>query len=134
VCFNVTGGNIAVQGYWMPFDSAKYMCMTFCWEIRHALTPIFGPQFIRQCIRPGQPGYKTFQVPPNVIEYGRSEQEKWKNNASTALRASQNAKGAITEVEDSVTAPTKRVLRSSKSTTPTSVAQSDGMYQRNALH
>ena len=34
----------------MPFDAAKAVAATFCWKIRHALTPVFGLDFPSQCI------------------------------------------------------------------------------------
>lgn len=37
----------------MPFEAAKAVAATFCWNIRYALTPIFGAGFPSQCIQPG---------------------------------------------------------------------------------
>lgn len=34
----------------MPYDAAKAVTATFCWEIRHALMPLFGPDFPSMCI------------------------------------------------------------------------------------
>ena len=36
----------------MPFDAAKAIATTFCWRIRHALTPVFGRDFPGLCIPP----------------------------------------------------------------------------------
>lgn len=36
----------------MPYDAAKAVAATFCWRIRHALTPVFGLDFPSQCIHP----------------------------------------------------------------------------------
>jgi hypothetical protein len=47
--YNITGGSISAQGYWMPFSCARALCAKFCYEIRWALTPIFGAAFIRDC-------------------------------------------------------------------------------------
>ncbi|KAF9892037.1 hypothetical protein FE257_002443 [Aspergillus nanangensis] len=52
ICHSITGGAIVAQGYWMPFDVAKAIAATFCWRIRHALTPIFGLDFPSLCIHP----------------------------------------------------------------------------------
>ncbi|KAH8435236.1 putative APSES transcription factor Xbp1 [Aspergillus melleus] len=52
ICHSITGGALAAQGYWMPFEAAKAVAATFCWRIRHILTPVFGLDFIDMCIHP----------------------------------------------------------------------------------
>ncbi|KOC17830.1 hypothetical protein AFLA70_19g004420 [Aspergillus flavus AF70] len=52
ICHSITGGAIAAQGYWMPFEAAKAVAATFCWNIRHALTPLFGLDFPSLCVPP----------------------------------------------------------------------------------
>ena len=36
----------------MPFEAAKAVAATFCWNIRHALTPLFGLDFPSLCVPP----------------------------------------------------------------------------------
>lgn len=36
----------------MPFEAAKAIAATFCWNIRHALTPLFGLDFPSLCVPP----------------------------------------------------------------------------------
>ncbi|KAJ6114314.1 apses transcription factor Xbp1 [Penicillium sp. IBT 16267x] len=50
ICHSITGGALAAQGYWMPYEAAKAVAATFCWEIRHVLTPLFGTDFPSICI------------------------------------------------------------------------------------
>ncbi|KAJ5349235.1 hypothetical protein N7541_006962 [Penicillium brevicompactum] len=52
ICHSITGGALLAQGYWMPYHAAKALAATFCWKIRHALTPMFGPDFPAMCIDP----------------------------------------------------------------------------------
>ncbi|KAL4957618.1 hypothetical protein BDW69DRAFT_13643 [Aspergillus filifer] len=52
ICHSITGGALAAQGYWMPYEAAKAVASTFCWKIRFALTPIFGTDFPNTCIPP----------------------------------------------------------------------------------
>ncbi|KAL5355065.1 hypothetical protein BJX96DRAFT_170315 [Aspergillus floccosus] len=52
ISHSITGGAIVAQGYWIPFEAAKAVAATFCWRIRHVLTPIFGLDFPSQCIHP----------------------------------------------------------------------------------
>ncbi|KAL3433927.1 hypothetical protein BDV09DRAFT_186264 [Aspergillus tetrazonus] len=52
ICHSITGGALAAQGYWMPYEAAKAVAATFCWKIRFALTPLFGDNFPDLCIHP----------------------------------------------------------------------------------
>ncbi|KAL8802006.1 MAG: hypothetical protein Q9182_004083 [Xanthomendoza sp. 2 TL-2023] len=67
ICHNITGGSLAAQGYWMPFEAAKAVAATFCHRIRYVLTPIFGPDFPARCIAPGAPGFDSMHVAPQII-------------------------------------------------------------------
>lgn len=64
---SITGGALAAQGYWMPYKCARAICLTFCYNIRWALTPIFGPSFIKECLRPDHPGFSRFKIDPEVV-------------------------------------------------------------------
>ncbi|KAL4776653.1 hypothetical protein BDW60DRAFT_224261 [Aspergillus nidulans var. acristatus] len=52
ICHSITGGALAAQGYWMPYEAAKAVAATFCWKIRFALTPLFGDNFPELCTHP----------------------------------------------------------------------------------
>lgn len=75
---SITGGKICTQGYWMDFGCAYAVCQTFCWEIRWALTPIFGPAFIKDCLPPSDPNFKKFKVDSEVIRVATAKAEgRW---------------------------------------------------------
>ncbi|KAL8989600.1 MAG: hypothetical protein Q9177_001553 [Variospora cf. flavescens] len=67
ICHSITGGSLAAQGYWMPFEAARAVAATFCYRIRYVLTPIFGLDFPAQCIPPGAPGYDSMHIAPEII-------------------------------------------------------------------
>ncbi|KAL8996080.1 MAG: hypothetical protein Q9169_004319 [Polycauliona sp. 2 TL-2023] len=67
IVHNITGGSLAAQGYWMPFEAAKALVATFCYRIRYVLTPIFGLDFPAQCLPPGSPGFDSMQVTPLIV-------------------------------------------------------------------
>ncbi|KAI4109554.1 MAG: hypothetical protein LQ339_001667 [Xanthoria mediterranea] len=67
ICHNITGGSLAAQGYWMPFEAAKAVAATFCYSIRYVLTPIFGQDFPAQCIPPGSRGFDSMLVAPMIV-------------------------------------------------------------------
>ena len=59
----------------MPFEAAKALAATFCWKIRYALVPVFGPDFIDCCIDPADPIYKRFSIDPFLIQRCSSTME-----------------------------------------------------------
>lgn len=67
----------------MPYGCARAVCATFCWNLRWALTPIFGPSFIRDCLPPNHPGFARFTIDPDVVRACAREAEGWRADAST---------------------------------------------------
>ncbi|OHX00841.1 apses transcription factor xbp1 [Colletotrichum incanum] len=68
ITHSITGGAIAAQGYWMPYECAKAVCATFCYNIAGALIPIFGPSFPSLCIPPGSPDYQRMVIDHRIVE------------------------------------------------------------------
>ncbi|KAF3389929.1 hypothetical protein DPV78_011446 [Talaromyces pinophilus] len=68
ICHSITGGALAAQGYWMPFDTAKAVAATFCFNIRFALTPLFGTDFPSQCIQPHERAFGKMTIDPEIIK------------------------------------------------------------------
>ncbi|KAF6829434.1 APSES transcription factor Xbp1 [Colletotrichum plurivorum] len=84
ITHSITGGAIAAQGetrqlsgfprplttigYWMPYECAKAVCATFCYNIAGALIPIFGPSFPSMCIPPGSPDYQRMVIDHRIVE------------------------------------------------------------------
>ncbi|KAK1978517.1 apses transcription factor Xbp1 [Colletotrichum cereale] len=67
ITHSITGGAIAAQGYWMPYECAKAVCATFCYNIAGALMPIFGPSFPSSCIPPGSPDYQRMVIDHRIV-------------------------------------------------------------------
>lgn len=85
LCHSITGGALAAQGYWVPYACARAVCLTFCWEIRWALTPVFGPSFVTECLPPDNPGYKRFKIDGTVIRAAQREADEWRLQASRSV-------------------------------------------------
>jgi hypothetical protein len=85
LCHSITGGALTAQGYWVPFACARAVCLTFCYEIRWALTPIFGPDFVTQCLPPNHPNYKAFRINSSIVQHAAQEAESWRINASRSV-------------------------------------------------
>ena len=75
---SITGGALVAQGYWVPYSCARAICLTFCHDIRWALTPIFGQSFIRECFRPDHPGYAKFKIEAEVVRCAQLEADGWR--------------------------------------------------------
>ena len=54
-------------GYWLPFEAAKAVAATFCYNIRYALTPIFGLDFLSMCLAPMDPGFGQMIISPTIV-------------------------------------------------------------------
>ncbi|GME48700.1 putative apses transcription factor xbp1 protein [Neofusicoccum parvum] len=78
ISHSITGGALSAQGYWMPFDAAKAVAATFCFHIRHALTPIFGADFARACTHPTDPSFASFRIGGAVVARSAAEANEWR--------------------------------------------------------
>lgn len=52
----------------MPYETAKAVAATFCWNIRHVLTPLFGKDFPYLCIPPtNRTYYNRMIIDPAIV-------------------------------------------------------------------
>ena len=51
----------------MPFEAAKAVAATFCYHIRHPLTPLFGLDFVSKCIKPGEDRFGHMVIDRQII-------------------------------------------------------------------
>ncbi|KAF2465462.1 uncharacterized protein BDR25DRAFT_239204 [Lindgomyces ingoldianus] len=77
ISHSITGGALAAQGYWMPYKAAKAVAATFCYNIRHALTPVFGKDFLSMCTPPKSPNFGRFLIDPAIIRECTADTKKW---------------------------------------------------------
>jgi hypothetical protein len=52
----------------MPFDAAKAVAATFCHEIRYALTPVFGLDFVSLCVAPEDPSFGRMVIDRGIVQ------------------------------------------------------------------
>ena len=52
----------------MPFEAAKAVAATFCYDIRYALTPVFGLDFLSLCIAPDDPSFGRMVIDRNIVQ------------------------------------------------------------------
>ncbi len=62
----------------MPFEAAKAVAATFCWNIRYALTPIFGIEFLDLCTDCEDPDFKRFTIDERIVEQCIRESSSWR--------------------------------------------------------
>ncbi|KAM0718800.1 hypothetical protein Q7P37_005871 [Cladosporium fusiforme] len=79
---SITGGALLAQGYWVPFQCARAISLTFCYPIRWAMTPIFGPSFIKECLHPSHATYNRFKIDPAIVRQAQVEADAWRLAAS----------------------------------------------------
>lgn len=75
---SITGGSVAAQGYWMPFSCARAICMTFCYDVRWALVPIFGYEFVDQCLLPHHADFAKFKISSETVQDARRMADGYK--------------------------------------------------------
>jgi hypothetical protein len=61
----------------MPFECAKAVAATFCYNVRFALTPLFGPSFPDTCLHPTDVSYGSFKIDKSIIEQCTAETQLW---------------------------------------------------------
>ena len=69
-------------GYWLPFQAAKAVAATFCYKIRYALVPLFGPDFVTSCIKPGHEGFGHIIIDSEIVKRCAREAEYFRNHPS----------------------------------------------------
>ncbi len=52
----------------MPYEAAKHLAATFCYQIRYALVPLFGPEFVSMCYRPEHPSFGRMIISRDVVK------------------------------------------------------------------
>lgn len=62
----------------MPYEAAKAVAATFAYEIRYALTPIFGPDFLDICLKPTDRKFGSFIIDKDIIQYCANRTQQWK--------------------------------------------------------
>ena len=72
----------------MPFEAAKAVAATFCYRIRYALAPLFGPDFVNICLRPSVEGYGDMVIGSRVV---REATERARRYREEAIRESARA-------------------------------------------
>ncbi|KAI9672195.1 MAG: hypothetical protein M1831_002009 [Alyxoria varia] len=86
LCFSITGGALVAQGYWVPYEAAKAIAALFCWEIRYALSPVFGPAFPTICVRPDKRVPSFYNVSPDIIGLCEKDMNLWTKKSPTRSR------------------------------------------------
>lgn len=85
------------QGYWIPYDAAKAIAATFCWSIRHVLTPVFGIDFPQICIHPDSAKFGSMLIDPEITKRCAQQAVSYRELEETnSSRASSATPGPIT--------------------------------------
>ena len=52
----------------MPYEAAKAVAATFCYNIRYALTPVFGVDFLSLCVLPENPNFGRMLIDRDIVQ------------------------------------------------------------------
>ncbi|KAH9862465.1 hypothetical protein IAQ61_009882 [Plenodomus lingam] len=89
ISYSITGGALVCQGYWFPYEAAKAVAATFCYDIRWALTPVFGADFPDLCIHPHDPRYAKFIIEPAIVRHCTRETKRFREEGPSYLLATE---------------------------------------------
>ncbi|KAF3006662.1 hypothetical protein E8E13_008343 [Curvularia kusanoi] len=78
ISYSITGGALVCQGYWVPWHAARELAATFCWNIRWALTPVFGNDFPDMCIPHRHVSFGNFIISPDTVRFCTEETARFK--------------------------------------------------------
>jgi hypothetical protein len=110
---------MANTGYWMPFEAAKAIAATFCWKIRYALTPVFGPDFPKICLRPESDGYGTMVIDPAITEYCTEQALFFRQlEVKTSSTAASNMRSPLTPESPTIPRKVKELRRKDRRLAP----------------
>jgi hypothetical protein len=62
----------------MPYQAAKAIASTFCYNIRWALTPVFGNDFPSTCLPPNNPNYAKFLIDRDIVQECTDETDRFR--------------------------------------------------------
>ncbi|KAF2099708.1 hypothetical protein NA57DRAFT_75212 [Rhizodiscina lignyota] len=111
---SITGGSLAAQGYWMPFDCAKAVMATFCYDIRHLLTPMFGKDFMEICLLPTDNAFGTFKIDPAIVRACTEDMRTWRTlYAHDAPRSAPGSPQSPSDAYTPTSAPSTPLLHKS---------------------
>ncbi|KAF3040539.1 hypothetical protein E8E12_008780 [Didymella heteroderae] len=83
ISYSITGGALVCQGYWVPWQAAREIAATFCWDIRWALTPVFGNDFPQMCRPPHDRSYAKFAINPDTVRFCASETARFREEGTS---------------------------------------------------
>jgi hypothetical protein len=67
----------------MPYQAAKAVAATFCYDIRWALTPVFGNDFPSMCLHSKDPSFAKFVIDPAIVEYCTMETNRFRTEGNS---------------------------------------------------
>jgi hypothetical protein len=67
----------------MPYDAAKAIAATFCYDIRWALVPVFGSDFPDKCFHPKNDGFAKFLIDPSIVQYCTMETNRFRTEGAS---------------------------------------------------
>lgn len=90
----------------MPYQAAREIAATFCWDIRWALTPVFGNEFPQICRPPQHPSFAKFVIDPQTVSFCAAETTRFKKDGpSYQLLKPKTASPILTSLMPTLSSP-----------------------------
>lgn len=70
----------------MPFEAAKAVAATFCYNIRYALTPVFGLDFLSLCVDPEDPSFGRMIIDHEIVRQCTETANRFRLLSRAALK------------------------------------------------
>ncbi|KAH6633202.1 hypothetical protein C7974DRAFT_433317 [Boeremia exigua] len=106
ISYSITGGALVCQGYWVPWQAARKIAATFCWDIRWALTPVFGNDFPQMCRHPQDHAFAKFGIDSGTIKFCKVETDRFKEEGDSYQLLRPKAQAPVTtSVMPALTSP-----------------------------
>lgn len=68
----------------MPYDAAKAIAATFCYDIRYALVPLFGRDFASRCVKPNTEGFGQMVISPRIVQRCAAQAKQFRETSEEA--------------------------------------------------
>ncbi|KAJ8613070.1 hypothetical protein MRB53_037122 [Persea americana] len=73
----IISNKLTHPGYWIPFAAARALASIFTHSIRHALIPLFGPDFPATCKTVSDPLNIDWRIDPAIVASCTEEAKTW---------------------------------------------------------
>jgi hypothetical protein len=110
----------------MPYQAAKAVAATFCYDIRWALTPVFGKDFPSLCLHPKDPGFAKFLIDPAIVQFCTAETNRFRKEGPSYLISTTDMSPPAKTVKTEMESPPRQPRALTRRARPTDIESGYG--------